>query len=275
MTFDPSEGISTEQQAAETSAMEQGEKLIQAQEEDRDRRMAQTESEQEDVSLIGGKFKSQEELLKAYEALQSKLGKSEPGEEEEASEEPAEVSEEVTAEEIEVSPARAAIDAASKAYEETGELSAESIESLSAMDSAELVKAYLESYKSQTQTAQQQAVAQADSDAIIAKAGGAEQYQTMVAWAAENFSPEEIAAYNQATVNTASARFAVEALQNRYQAANGYEAKLVTGGKAAPKSKVFRSQAELGRAIADPRYQSDPAFRMDVEEKLMRSGELM
>ena len=52
MTFDPSEGISTEQQAAETAALEQGEKLIQAQEEDRDRRMAATDSEQEDVCLL-------------------------------------------------------------------------------------------------------------------------------------------------------------------------------------------------------------------------------
>ena len=275
MTFDPSEGISTEQQAAETAALEQGEKLIQAQEEDRDRRMAQTDSEQEDIALIGGKFKSQEDLLKAYEALQSKLGKSEPGEEVEESEEPVEASEEATAEEIEVSPARAAIDAASKAYSETGELNAESIEALSSMDSADLVKAYLESYKTQEASAQQQAVAQADSDAIIAKAGGAEQYQTKIAWAAENFSADEITAFNQATSNTASARFAVEALQNRYQSANGYEAKLVTGGKAAPKSKVFRSQAELGRAIADPRYRNDPAYRMDVEEKLARSGDLL
>ena len=65
ITFDPSEGISAEQQAAETAALEQGEKIIQAQEEDRERRMSQGEAEQEEVSLIGGKFKSQEDLLKA------------------------------------------------------------------------------------------------------------------------------------------------------------------------------------------------------------------
>ena len=50
MTFDPSEDRSPEQMAAETSAMEQGEKLIQAQEEDRDRRMSQSESEEEENS---------------------------------------------------------------------------------------------------------------------------------------------------------------------------------------------------------------------------------
>ena len=100
MTFDPSEGPSTEQQAAETAALEQGEKLIQAQEEDRDRRMATTDSEQEDVSLIGGKFKSQEDLLKAYNELQSKLGQPASEGEEEETEEPVEASEEAPAEAV-------------------------------------------------------------------------------------------------------------------------------------------------------------------------------
>ncbi len=34
---------------------------------------------------------------------------------------------------------------------------------------------------------------------------------------------------------------------------------------------VFRSQAELVRAMADPRYDNDPAYRQDVIEKLERS----
>ena len=80
-TFDPSEGPSPEQIAAETSALEQGEKIAQMQQEDRDRAFQQTEGENDDASLIGGKFKSQEDLLKAYEQLQQKLGK--PEEEEE------------------------------------------------------------------------------------------------------------------------------------------------------------------------------------------------
>ena len=51
------------------------EKLDQAADEDRARKFEQSEAEGEDVSLIGGKFKSQDDLLKAYEELQKKLGK--------------------------------------------------------------------------------------------------------------------------------------------------------------------------------------------------------
>ena len=49
----------------------------------------------------------------------------------------------------------------------------------------------------------------------------------------------------------------------------------MTGKKAPSKAKAFRSQAELARAISDPRYPTDPAYRMDVEEKLARSGDLL
>ena len=40
-------------------------------------------------------------------------------------------------------------------------------------------------------------------------------------------------------------------------------------GKAASSSgDVFRSQAELVAAMGDPRYDTDPAYRADVIEKL-------
>ena len=72
ITFDPAEDPTPEMMAAEQAALEQGEKLVSAQEEDRARKYEQNESEGEDMSLIGGKFKSQEDLLKAYEELQKK-----------------------------------------------------------------------------------------------------------------------------------------------------------------------------------------------------------
>ena len=42
----------------------------------------------------------------------------------------------------------------------------------------------------------------------------------------------------------------------------------MTRRKAAETGARFRSHAELSRAIADPRYASDPAYRQDVEQKL-------
>ena len=275
-TFDPSEDTATpEQQAAETAALEQGEKLIAAQEEDRARRMETVSDENEDMSLIGGKFKSQEDLLKAYNELQKKLGSEESSDEEETSEETVEASEEV--EEIEISEARKVIEEAAGSYNNNGELSESDIEQLSKMDSKELIEAYMSFYKETASSYEQAEIAADQQKAIKQIAGGEEGYSELMQWASQSLDPTEIEAFNNVagSGNVAAMRFAVEALNNRYRNAEGYEAPLVTGKKAAPSVKSYRSHAELARDIADPRYQSDPAFRADVERKLAASGDLM
>ena len=76
--FDPSEDRSDAEKAAEASALEQGEKIAQMQEEDKARRYAEADASNENPELIGGKFKSQDELLKAYEELQKKMSSVKP-----------------------------------------------------------------------------------------------------------------------------------------------------------------------------------------------------
>jgi len=276
-TFDPSSDEPTvDQQAAEAAALEQGERIAQAQEEDRNRKYQQTTDEND---LIGGKFKSQDELLKAYNELQKKLSSGEePSEEVDAPE--GGVDEEVQTEEQqpeeEVGDAEEAIINASKAYAESGELSEESIEALAQLDSRELIKAYLSQFQKQSEVAKAAQTQQADSDAIIASVGGAEKYGEMIRWAGENLDAEEIQAYNTATnAGAASAKFAVEALAARYRSSEGYEAPLVTGKAPRSGPKPYRSNAELARDIADPRYHNDPAFRADVEDRLARSADLL
>ena len=46
---------------------------------------------------------------------------------------------------------------------------------------------------------------------------------------------------------------------------------MLSGKAADSRGDVFRSQAELVAAMADPRYDSDPAYRADVVEKLNSS----
>lgn len=275
--FDPSEGPSAEQQAAETAALEQGEKIAKLQEEDRARKYAETEAANEEAGLIAGKFKSQDDLVKAYEELQRKLGQDTPEEGEEPSEEQPEVTEEVP-EEVEESTAVEAINRASEVYEKSGELNAETIEELSKLDSKELIEAYVTQFAKNQAAVQAQAVDSQAEAAILESVGGAESYQQMVQWAANTLDPAEVASYNEVTNsgNVAAIKFAVEALSNRYKSAEGYEAPLVTGKKApSSDAKVFRSHAELSRAIADPRYQNDPAYRNDVEARLARSTDLL
>lgn len=277
MAFDPTEGPTPEQQAAETAALEQGEKLIKAQEEDRDRRMSQSDSEQEDVALIDGKFKSQEDLLKAYKELQSKLGKSESDDEEESSEEPVEGSEEEAEESVEISENVKTFTDIATRFDEAGGLTQDDMEKLSSMDSKDLIETYFKYHAVQSAKNTQEVATAQQLKTIRDSVGGDEAYGEMIQWAGQNLSADEIDSFNSVanSNNAAALSFAVEALSNRWKSVEGYEAPLVTGKKAASTGKVFRSQAELGRAIADPRYSTDPAYRQDVEQKLARSGDLL
>jgi hypothetical protein len=63
----------------------------------------------------------------------------------------------------------------------------------------------------------------------------------------------------------------VNALAFRFQEAQGYDGQMLTGKAPAAQQQGFRSQAELVRAMSDPRYDNDPAYRADVAAKLEAS----
>jgi hypothetical protein len=60
-------------------------------------------------------------------------------------------------------------------------------------------------------------------------------------------------------------------LSYRFNDAVGYEGQLLTG-TASRSVDAYRSQAEVVRAMSDPRYENDPAYRQDVYDKLERSS---
>ena len=105
-------------------------------------------------------------------------------------------------------------------------------------------------------------------------AGGKQEYSEMIEWAASNVPSHEVQAFNRVMdmEDSDAAFFAIHALKYAYRNAVGYEGKMLTGKAAADNPEVFRSQAELVQAMEDPRYEKDPAYRMDVEEKLSRSN---
>ena len=95
----------------------------------------------------------------------------------------------------------------------------------------------------------------------------------MLGWAGQNLTYQEIESYDAIMDkgDPAAAYWAVQALSYRYRDANGSEGDLVQG-KAPSQGNGFRSQAELVQAMADPRYDRDPAYRQDVIKKLERSN---
>ena len=223
----------------------------------------------EQEGLLAGKYKSAEELEKAYVELQKKLGENK--EEEKASAEPE------PEDKPQLSEGATLITDASKEYFDNGnKLSPETLAKFSSLSSQDLIKAYME--VSQNPEFQQQAAPPADItesqiNQIKNSAGGEKAYANIVNWAKSNLPQDQINAFDE-VVNTGSVQaiqLAVSGLKAEYDNANGVEGRMVTGKTAPNNGDVFRSQAELVRAMNDPRYDSDPAYRQDVIEKLDRS----
>ena len=227
---------------------------------------------QQEEQIYAGKYKSAQELEKAYIELQAKLGeKKEETETETAS------AEEQPEDTPKMSEGATLITDASKEYFDNGnKLSPETMAKFSSMSSQDLIKAYME--VSQNPEFQQQGAPPADITApqinqIKNSAGGEQQYAQIVNWAKTNLPQDQIVAFDE-VVNTGSVQaiqLAVSGLKAEYDNANGVEGRMVTGKAPQNSGDVFRSQQELVAAMNDPRYDRDPAYRQDVIQKLDRS----
>ena len=103
--------------------------------------------------------------------------------------------------------------------------------------------------------------------------GGDKAYNSMLTWASENFSKEEIEMYDgvMGSGNANAIYYAVQALQARYNDSVGSDGQTLTGRGAADTDDSFKSQAELIAAMEDPRYDRDPAYRQDLMRRLENS----
>ena len=227
-------------------------------------------TEQQD-QLLAGKYKSAQELEKAYKELESKLGnnteQAEPESEPESEPEPTTLSDN----------ANVITAASDEYYANDGKLSPETLQKFQGMSSQELVDAYLEVSKSpewqSVKPSEVQDVTESQINEVKNFAGGEQQYTNMVQWAGENLDKNAIKAFDDvvASGSIETIKLAVAGLKSQYLNAVGYEGKMVQGKAAPNRGDVFRSQAELVAAMNDRRYDSDPAYRQDIIEKLDRS----
>tara|TARA_B100000003_G_scaffold74939_1_gene67106 strand:- start:360 stop:1160 length:801 start_codon:yes stop_codon:yes gene_type:complete len=228
--------------------------------------------QEQQEGLLAGKYKSAEELEKAYVELQKKLGESKEEDTEQASAEPE------PEDKPQLSEGATLITDASKEYFDNGnKLSPETLAKFSSLSSQDLIKAYME-VQSNPEFQQQQAAPPADITAsqinqIKNAAGGEQKYAQIVNWAKSSLPQDQINAFDEvvSTGSVQAIQLAVSGLKAEYDNANGVEGRMVTGKTAPNNGDVFRSQAELVRAMSDARYDNDPAYRQDVIEKLDRS----
>ena len=232
------------------------------------------QAEQED--MLAGKLKDAEELERAYIELQRKLGSKESESSEESEDTPEPETEEDTVPDEEPSEIVSLInDASTEYYQNEGQLTEETLNKLYEADSKDLVAAYMQMQSSQPQQ-QQEVPDLSDREVMEIKgmAGGDEGYTQMTSWASENLPPEDVQAFDSvvATGQMGAIRLAVAGLKSMYQEQVGYEGRMLSGKSAVETKDIFRSQAEVVRAMQDPRYESDPAYRNDVFQKLDRSN---
>lgn len=146
---------------------------------------------------------------------------------------------------------------------ENGSLSDDTYKEL---ESAGIPREIVDQYISGTKAMQDQ-----QTKAMYDSVGGEESYNEMIEWASENFSEDEIDAYNKAiTTDGASQKFALNGLKARYEAANGRPS--LVRGASKKTSSGFRSTAEMVKAMSDPRYKTDPAYRADVENRVKNAS---
>lgn len=210
------------------------------------------------------KFKSADELAKAYAELEKKLGRGESenggdegdeGDDDVPDSSEAEVTDETTLD----------FNAFSQEFAANGELSEDSYAALEAGGiPRDLVDAFIEG-----QTARQTHY----ESSVRTLAGGDEAYSDMIEWAKDNLSDDEIDAFDNAvnSFDMRQARFAVQGLAARFNADRAQEPSRQITGKGTTTNGVYESTAQMLQDMSDPRYETDPAFRRKVEEKIARS----
>lgn len=238
-----SENISLEEQAAAMDA-----KLANKAE---DTEAAQTlESNRPD--WLPEKFQSPEDMAKAYNELQSKLGEGSK-EKDSSAKEKAEPDQTVMQE---------IIDSATNEFIESGELSEKS---LKALEEQGLARNLVESY-----VAGQRALMENQVNQVKATVGGEENYNAMAEWASEHLDQSELDAFNEVVESGSinQAQMAVRGLYSQFASAGGKAPNLIQGNTSGSAVKPFNSAAQVTEAMRDPRYKNDPAYRKTVEDRL-------
>ena len=220
------------------------------------------EMQQQQDTLLAGKYKNAEELEAGYIELQKKLGESTS----EDSQETGETSEEEAPEEPSVDTSLL-----DRLWEEAqGEVSEELIKELQGSDPGDLAKMYLDYRNSQTQNT----ITNEEAKSLKGAVGGEENYANMMRWANDNLSEGEIDMYDAVmdSGDRNAAFFAMQAVAYRYSDSVGVEGKLIQGKAPSESKRGFNSQAEVVTAMSDPRYDRDPAYRQEVMAKLENSN---
>ena len=253
----------------------------------------QEQQAEAEPNLLAGKYKSPEELERAYKELESKLGQQQPPSTSppERQEAPADVYTEEAArglygEEAVNQLAERGIQMADlMRAADSGQDISEHFDALAETFGVprQVVQNYVSKAAGVSGSAEAQPVASelTDSDMAELKAtvGGEEKFNELSGWAAKNLTKDALAEYNEVvdSGNKSAIKWALRALQGRYKAPEAVVEPKLYGGGEAPGPQVFESQQQLMDAMnkrndrGQVLYEVDEAYRNKVVEILRRS----
>ena len=235
-------------------------------EEEKDSLQVGEKMEQAQEQLLAGKYKNAEELEKGYLELQQKLSNNEEAPQEEAQEEEEE------------SEAPAEVSVLDRMWEEAtsgNEFSEELTKEIQDMSPTDLANMYLDYRQKQEQqpTAGSRDFSTEEITQLKSIVGGDKNYTNMIDWAQKSLNEQEVKMFDAVMErgDPLAAFFAVRSLAYAYNDAIGYDGNMIQGKAPRQSNDQFRSQQEVVRAMGDPRYEDDPAYRREVMDKLERS----
>ena len=214
---------------------------------------------------LAGKYENAQELEKAYIELEKKLGEKS---DEKSTEEPPESPKD----EKEPEAPEDTVSVLDKLWSEKEDgFKDETLQELSKTNPGELAKAYLQ-YRNQTEQPKQ--LTDENITQLKDSVGGDESYDQMVEWAKDTLPADQQDMFDHVvdSGDPIACYFAIQVLKSQFQDAMGSDGRLLTGKAPSTGGNQFRSQSELVAAMSDPRYETDPAYRNDVQTKLARSN---
>ena len=284
-TYDPTQDslIDEANEARDAENLAVGEKMVEEQEQ-----------------LLAGKYKTTEDLEKAYKELEGKLGKQEQGlEREPQTDSESEPEQGITAEDFYTEDGKVNTEITEKVYGEKiselfkeneidpfkmnehfmqneGTLTDEMYETLNKAGlNKELVDSYLQGVRADAgfNTTTAPILSDPEIQEIQSIAGGKAGYEQLMTWASENMTDADAKNFDEVieTANKAAVTFAVKALMGQYEDAVGRDSNLIQG-KASKPTETYRSMAEVVRDMGNPLYDTDEAYRDDVRRKLELSN---
>jgi len=245
----------------------------------------QEQQAQAEPELLLGKFKSQDDLAKAYQELEKKLGQKAGSDGPATDPSPPqgytpEQAVQIYGKEAVEALADKGLDMADVMFKaDNGQDISEHYDTLA--ETFNVPRQVVENYVAKANATPQQAAGLTESDASQLKAmvGGDDGFQQLSQWAAKNLDAQELADYNAVvdSGNKAAISWALKAIQARVAAPDAVvEPKLIGGGEV-PTTTKFESQQQVLDAMnkrnnrGQKLYEVDEAYRQKVRDLLARS----